>query len=64
MLVIGTSAVVYPAAGLPENTLASGGRVAEINPDATTLSGSVTWSLRMKAAEAGRVLAEELGVEL
>lgn len=64
MLVIGTSAVVYPAAGLPENTLAAGGQVVEINPDATPLSGAVTWSLRMAAGEAGRALAEELGLEI
>ncbi len=64
MLVIGTSAVVYPAAGLPENTLAAGGRVVEINPDPTPLSGTVTWSLRMKAGEAGRALAEELGLNI
>ncbi len=64
MLVIGTSAMVYPAAGLPENTLAAGGRVAEINPDPTPLSGAVTWSLRMKAGEAGRALAEELGLNI
>ncbi len=64
MLVIGTSAVVYPAAGLPENTLAAGGRVVEINPDATPLSGAVTWSLRMGAGEAGRALAEEIGLGL
>ncbi len=64
MLIIGTSAVVYPAAGLPENTLAAGGRVAEINPDATPLSNAVTWSLRMKAGEAGAALAKELKLSL
>jgi NAD-dependent protein deacetylase/lipoamidase len=39
MLVVGTSAEVYPAAGLPAITRANGGRVIEINRMQTRLSG-------------------------
>ena len=37
-LAIGTSALVYPAAGLAERALRSGAVVIEINPDSTALS--------------------------
>jgi NAD-dependent deacetylase len=50
-LVVGTSSVVYPAAAVPEATLASGGVVVEVNPDVTPLSGRARVSLRGKAAE-------------
>jgi NAD-dependent deacetylase len=50
-LVVGTSAVVYPAAAVPEATLARGGTVIEINPDTTPLSPRATVSIRGKAAE-------------
>lgn len=45
-LVVGTSALVYPAAGLASHTLAGGGAVVEVNPDATPLSGRATLALR------------------
>lgn len=57
LLVIGTSAAVYPAAGLIDVTLAGGGRVIEINPQATDASERVTWALR---GPAGDVLPELL----
>lgn len=47
VLVIGTSAVVYPAASL----IHRGRTVVEINPDATPASAHVTLSLRGTAAE-------------
>ncbi len=47
VLVIGTSALVYPAASLAR----LGRRVVEVNPDATPLSGEATLSLRGKAGE-------------
>ena len=37
-LVIGTSAVVYPAAGIPLATLHAGGRIIEVNPQETDLT--------------------------
>jgi NAD-dependent deacetylase len=57
-LVVGTSALVHPAASVPLATLASGGRLIEVNPDETPLSGRAFCSLR---GPAGRILPELLG---
>jgi NAD-dependent deacetylase len=38
-LVVGTSAVVHPAASLPLATRRGGGRLVEVNPEPTPLSG-------------------------
>ncbi len=46
VIVVGTSSIVYPAAGLPEAALAAGTPVIEINPERTPLSDSATVSLR------------------
>ncbi len=58
--VIGTSALVYPAAALPEDSLSRGKPVIEINPEETHLSSRVTLSLRSKAGEALESLREGL----
>ena len=50
ILVIGTSAQVYPAAGLA--TLNARAFVAEINPDATGLSDRCDCTVRAGAADA------------
>jgi NAD-dependent deacetylase len=50
-LVIGTSAVVYPAAGLVGLAKSAGARVIEINIGATPVSSIVDISLRGPAAE-------------
>jgi NAD-dependent deacetylase len=50
--VIGTSALVHPAAALPEIPSRRGKLVIEINPEETPLSKSVTLSIRSKAGEA------------
>ncbi len=42
MLVIGTSAVVYPAAAMPGVAKEAGAQVIEINPEHTDLTGSVS----------------------
>ena len=52
MVVVGTSAIVYPAAGLPDLALARGTVVIEVNPEPTPLSGSVTVSIRQPASQA------------
>ena len=44
-LVAGTSALVYPAAGLPELTFRAGGTVVEVNLDSTPLTGTATVSV-------------------
>lgn len=51
-LVIGTSALVYPAAGLVHRAKASGAKVVEVNPAETPVSGMVDFSWRAPAAEA------------
>jgi len=45
-LSVGTSSVVYPAAGYLEAAHASGARTIEVNPEATPLTPLVDWSLR------------------
>lgn len=57
-LVVGTSGVVYPAAGLALETLRQGGVVIEVNPEATELTELMTFSLRDTAS---RGLAALLG---
>ena len=52
VIVVGTSSIVYPAAGLPEMALANGTVVIEVNPEPTPLSASATVSLRETAAAA------------
>lgn len=52
LLVIGTSALVYPAAGLVHLAQAHGARVVEINIAATPLSDMVDLAWRAPAAEA------------
>jgi NAD-dependent deacetylase len=46
LLVIGTSAEVYPAAGLPLLAREHGARLVEINPNATALSSHADYVLR------------------
>ena len=57
-LVVGTSAVVYPAAAVPLATLDAGGRIIEVNLEDTPLTGSATVALR---GAAGEVLPALLG---
>ncbi|GGO29432.1 SIR2 family NAD-dependent protein deacylase [Deinococcus humi] len=58
-LVIGTSGVVYPAAGLAFETLERGGTVIEINPDETELTPHLSFSLRDTASKGLATLTEE-----
>jgi NAD-dependent deacetylase len=57
-LVVGTSAVVQPAAGLASLTASHGGRVIEVNPERTPLSATADVSIRGTAVE---VLPDLLG---
>ncbi|MBB3036062.1 SIR2 family NAD-dependent protein deacylase [Hoyosella altamirensis] len=57
LLVVGTSGLVYPAAGLPQIAHEKGIPTIEINPDETPLSRECTVSLRMSAATALPILA-------
>jgi len=60
IVVVGTSAIVYPAAGLPELALARGTAVIEVNPEPTPLTRSVTLSIRESASQALPGLLERL----
>jgi NAD-dependent SIR2 family protein deacetylase len=50
-LVVGTSAVVYPAAGLVPQAQASGARVIECNMEETPFSAELDRSFRGAAGE-------------
>jgi NAD-dependent deacetylase len=49
-LVVGTSALVHPAASLPLRTRARGGTVIEVNPEETPLTRAAAVSIRGSAA--------------
>lgn len=50
-LVVGTSALVHPAASLPLRTRARGGVIVEVNPEETPLTGAAAISIRARAAD-------------
>jgi NAD-dependent deacetylase len=52
MIVVGTSAIVYPAAGLPELALSRDTSVIEVNPESTPLSAGATITIRDTASRA------------
>ena len=52
VLVVGTSGIVYPAAGLPAVARSEGAVVVEINPQATDISDMADLSWRETAARA------------
>jgi NAD-dependent deacetylase len=60
MVVVGTSAIVYPAAGLPEVALSRGTVVVEVNPEPTPLTPTATISIRESASQALPELLQRL----
>ena len=60
MVVVGTSGIVYPAAGLPDVALARGAIVVEVNPEQTPLSNSATVTIRESASTALPTLLQRL----
>jgi NAD-dependent deacetylase len=60
MVVVGTSAIVYPAAGLPELALSAGTAVIEVNPEPTPLSATATLVIRESASTALPRLLQQL----
>lgn len=60
-LVVGTSAVVHPAAGLVDLARAAGAGVIEINPDVTPASSRATVSLREPSGVILPQLVQRLG---
>jgi len=61
LVVVGTSAVVYPAAGLVEVTAMHGGKVIEINPDPSALAHVATVQLRGPSGDVLPRLAALMG---
>ena len=59
-LVVGTSAVVYPAASLVPLARSCGSRIIEINMEETSVSGLVDCTLRGRAAEILPPLIDQL----
>jgi NAD-dependent deacetylase len=60
MLVVGTSAVVFPAAALPLQALEAGAVVIDVNPEPSALSSQATISLRGRGGDILPQLIEEL----
>ncbi len=60
LLAVGTSSLVYPAAGLAEQALAGGTAVIEVNPAATPLSRHADFRIAEPAAVALPLLADDL----
>jgi NAD-dependent deacetylase len=52
LIVVGSSLEVYPVAGLPDETLASGGKLAIVNRDTTPYDARATLVIHASAAEA------------
>jgi NAD-dependent deacetylase len=59
---VGTSSVVYPAAGLIEQAIQAGAKVIEINPQDTPLSNQVDWPIRGSSGDVlPRLVADAFG---
>jgi NAD-dependent deacetylase len=62
MFVVGTSAVVQPAASLPLSASESGATIVEINPDPTPITPYVDFSFRGKAGDILPTIDAELSL--
>ena len=60
LLVVGSTLEVYPVAGLPEATLANGGRIAIVNRGSTQYDGTAAVAIDAGAGETLRALADAL----
>ncbi len=60
MLLVGTSAVVYPAAAFPGDVKRTGGRLIEVNPEETPLTDICSVVIRAPAGDALPRLVERL----
>jgi NAD-dependent deacetylase len=61
MLVIGTSAVVQPAALMPVVAKESGAKIIEINPESTLLTGEISdYLIKGPAGDVTNGIIEEL----
>jgi NAD-dependent deacetylase len=64
MFVIGTSALIQPAASLPLAAAEAGAKIVEINPDPTPLTPYADFSFRGKSGEILPLIDEELQKKL
>lgn len=62
MFVVGTSAVVHPAATLPYSASQAGAKIVEINPDPTPLTTYADFSFRGKAGEILPLIHKKLSI--
>ncbi|WP_167098726.1 NAD-dependent deacylase [Mycobacterium sp. DL592] len=60
LVVVGTSGIVYPAAGLPDVARARGAIVVEVNPEPTPLSDNATLVIRESSSTALPTLLQKL----
>ncbi len=60
MFVVGTSAVVQPAASLPAIAARAGATIVEVNPDTTPLTPDADFSFRGKAGEILPLIEQQL----
>jgi len=60
--VVGTSAVVYPAAAIPEIARAAGAYVCEVNPEPTPLSNLCDEVIQGRAGEVLPILGIQIAV--
>ena len=60
LLVVGTSLEVWPVAGLPDETLAAGGRIAVVNHDPTAIDERAELVIRGPAGETLETVAGAL----
>ena len=63
VVIVGTSGVVWPAAGLPNIAAENGTPIVEISPERTDLTDMCTWSLRTTAAIGLPAIVNALGEE-
>jgi NAD-dependent deacetylase len=61
LLVVGSSLEVWPVAGLPDETLAAGGRIAIVNRDPTPYDGRSALVVHASAGETLAACADALG---
>ena len=64
LIVIGTTGEVYPAGLIPVEAKRMGKKVIEINPENSKITPFADVFLKMKATEAAKSLAKELGISL
>ena len=63
--VVGTSAVVQPAAYIPVIAKESGARIIEINPESTPLTGSISdYIIKGNAGEVMKAIVSEVEILL